>query len=77
MRQSRRSKHLEAASNQVAGLIIGWSLVFFAFPFIGLYPSMNQATASSAIFFIASYARGYAIRTIFDIINHKDAKDKT
>jgi hypothetical protein len=65
-RQSRRSKHAEAITNQVVGIAIGWAIVYWAFPFIGLETTATQATASSAIFFVASYARFYAIRSIFD-----------
>ncbi|WP_434481303.1 DUF7220 family protein [Sulfurovum zhangzhouensis] len=37
--QSKKHSHLEALTNQVLGIAIGWSLVYFAFPIIGLEPT--------------------------------------
>ncbi len=64
--QSKKHSHYEIITNQIAGIIIGWILVYFAFPLIGIEASVQQATASSAMFFIASYARAYTIRRIFN-----------
>jgi len=64
--QSKRASHIEAGVNQVAGLAIGWSLVYFVFPVMGVATTATQATISSAMFFISSYARTYVIRRIFN-----------
>lgn len=64
--QSKKHSHYEALVNQILGLVIGWSLVYFAFPLMGIEPTMSQATISSSMFFVASYLRSYAIRRFFN-----------
>lgn len=66
--QSKRHSHYEITANQIAGIIIGWCLVYFVFPIIGVYANAEQATASSLIFLIGSYTRAYVIRRIFNKI---------
>jgi len=66
--QSKRHSHYEIITNQITGILIGWCLVYFAFPIIGIEATASQATASSAIFFFASYTRAYVIRRIFNRI---------
>jgi uncharacterized membrane protein YfcA len=68
MKQSKRHSHYEIITNQIAGIIIGWGLVYFAFPLMGVTVSAAQATTSTAMFFVASYARAYVIRRIFNRI---------
>lgn len=65
-KQSRKHSHYEVATNQVVGIIGGWSIVYFAFQ---LFNDMEQvwiATISSILFFIWSYSRSYIIRRIFN-----------
>lgn len=64
--QSKKHSHYEVLANQVAGIIIGWCLVYFAFPLMGVEVTEAQATASSAMFFVGSYVRAYGIRRIFN-----------
>ncbi len=66
--QSKRHSHYETTANQVAGLLIGWSLVYFVFPVMGVETTATQATISSVMFFISSYIRTYTIRRIFNKI---------
>lgn len=54
--------------NQILGIIIGFCLVYFAFPIMGVDVNVEQATASSVMFFFASYARAYVLRRIFNFI---------
>jgi len=64
--QSRKHSHLETITNMVVGAALGWSIVYFLFPFMGLEPNAQQATMSTVVFFFASYARSYVIRRIFN-----------
>ncbi len=64
--QSKKHSHYEITANQVSGIIIGWLLVFYVFPFIGVETTATQASLSSMMFFIASYTRAYVIRRIFN-----------
>ncbi|WP_451923618.1 DUF7220 family protein [Sulfurovum mangrovi] len=66
--QSKKHSHMEIITNQILGVVIGWALVYFAFPIIGLEPTVEQATMSSGMFFVASYIRGYSVRRIFNWI---------
>lgn len=64
--QSKKHSHYEITANQIAGIIIGWCLVYFVFPVMGIEPTATQATISSAMFFVGSYARAYTIRRMFN-----------
>jgi hypothetical protein len=64
--QSKKHSHYEIATNMIAGLVIGWLIVFLIFPLMGVETTAAHATASSGIFFIASYIRSYLIRRIFN-----------
>ena len=50
----------------LCGILIGFSLVYFAFPLMGVAVNIEQATMSSMMFFMASYARAYGIRRVFN-----------
>ena len=74
--QSKKVAHLEVLTNQVSGVVMGWLIVFFVFPFLGIPVTATQATASTIIFFISSYIRMYVIRRIFNRHLVKTMKDK-
>ena len=58
--------HAEVVLNQISGIIVGWLIVYFIFPYIGIETNVYNTTASTVIFFIASYTRMYIIRIIFE-----------
>ena len=66
MKQSKAHSHYEIITNSIAGIVIGWLIVFYIFPLIGVETTAVHATESSLIFFVASYTRAYAIRRIFN-----------
>jgi len=68
MRQAKKHSHYETIVNSVLGIIIGWNLVYFVFPYIGIETTQSQATLSSVLFFVASYAKAYAIRRVFNSV---------
>lgn len=68
MRQSKKHSHIEIIVNSIAGILIGWCLVYFAFPLMGVETTPSQATLSSVMFFVASYIRAYAIRRVFNSV---------
>ncbi|DAB40270.1 MAG TPA: hypothetical protein CFH81_08735 [Sulfurovum sp. UBA12169] len=65
MMQSKKHSHFEVIANSALGIVIGWCLVYFAFPYIGIKTTVSQASASSVIFFVASYVRSYYVRRTF------------
>ncbi len=70
--QSKKRAHLEVLINQISGIIMGWLIVFFILPLIGVPFTAPQATLATFIFFLSSYSRMYVIRRIF---NNKDTRD--
>jgi len=66
--QSKKMSHLEIITNQVAGIAIGWLIVYTVFPLFGVQTTATDATISTVIFFFASYTRAYTIRRIFNYI---------
>ena len=66
--QSKKHSHYETIANQIAGQIIAFCIVYFAFPLMGIEPTVVQAGISSVMFFCASYTRAYVIRRIFNQI---------
>ena len=64
--QSKKHSHYEIITNQIVGILIGWSLVYFAFPFMDIHQTIEQSTISSMMFFVASYARSYVLRRVFN-----------
>ena len=66
--QSKKITHLEVLTNQISGVILGWLIVYFIFPLLGIPVTIPQATITTAIFFVTSYTRMYIIRRIFNKI---------
>lgn len=67
--QSKKKTHIEILTNQVIGIIGGWAIVYFLFPFFDHLPQEQIATISTIIFFCWSYLRSYTVRRYF---NKKD-----
>ena len=67
--QSKKQSHYEVIINQIIGIAIGWGIVFFIFPLLSSLSQAQLATASSIMFFIASYTRSYMVRRVFNKIN--------
>ncbi len=64
--QTKKDAHLEVIINQMSGIVMGWLIVFYIFPLIGIPVTAPQATLSTLIFFVSSYSRMYVIRRIFN-----------
>jgi len=64
--QTRLNSHIEITINQIAGIIIGWCIVYFIFPLLKDLSSAELATVSTIMFFISSYARSYILRRLFN-----------
>jgi hypothetical protein len=57
--------------NSVLGIAIGWLIVFVIFPYLDHMSDAERATWSSGIFLIASYARAYGVRRLFNYLHIK------
>jgi len=64
--QSKRETHIEITLNQVVGIIGGWLIVMFIFPFFDHLEQFYVASISSVLFFVWSYVRSYIIRRFFN-----------
>ena len=64
--QSKKHSHYETITNQVVGVVMGWSIVYFLFPVMGVLVTVEQTTISTVMFFISSYSRTYMIRRLFN-----------
>jgi len=63
--------HYEILTNQVLGIIAGWLVLYFIFPYLLVFGKFWMATISSTIFFIISYVRLYFVRLFFKKIERK------
>lgn len=70
--QSKKHSHYEATTNQVIGVMMGWSIVYFIFPLLKHLTAFELATVSSIMFFISSYSRTYSLRRLFNALSHTD-----
>lgn len=64
--QSKKLSLLETTANVVSGLIISFAIQLLIFPILGIPVTIKQNFIITAIFFIASFVRGYIIRRLFN-----------
>jgi len=64
--QSKKHSHYEVATNQAVGIVGGWSIVYFIFPYFDHMSQASIATISSILFFVWSYSRSYVLRRFFN-----------
>jgi len=69
--QTKRHSHQEVLTNQIVGIVLGWLIVYLAFPLFDHLSQVWVATISSCLFFVSSYTRSYLIRRYF---NHASAE---
>lgn len=56
---------VEALTNAGIGLIVSWMLTMFALPIWGYAPGPGHAAGITGMYFLASFARAWALREIF------------
>lgn len=66
MSQTKKDSHIETLTNQIVGIIIGFSMVYFLFPLFDYLDQFWVATISTCLFFVSSYARSYSLRRFFN-----------
>jgi hypothetical protein len=55
----------EALTNATIGLLISWAVTYAALPVWGLTPSPADAVGITAMYFVVSAARAFAVRRVF------------
>lgn len=68
MRQSRRMSMVEAVANVAVGYGIAVATQAMVFPMFGLNASLSDNLAIGGLFTIASIARGYTLRRLFEAL---------
>lgn len=60
--QSRLESFIEVVHNQWIGIVVGWMIIYFIFPFFQHLPQHWVASISTVLFFISSSTRAYILR---------------
>ena len=60
-----RMNAAEALCNAVVGLIVSWGVTYWMLPLWGLTPSASASAGITAMYFVISFARAWAIREAF------------
>ena len=66
MKQSKKHSAMESITNVVTGLILSIVTQMILYPILGIPVSFSQNLIITAVFFVISFIRGYAIRRFFN-----------
>ncbi|WP_439580752.1 DUF7220 family protein [Elioraea sp.] len=77
MRQSRTMSLVEATTNVVVGFGVALLAQLAVFPLFGIVVSVGDHVLIGAIFTVASIARSYALRRLFEMIRVRRFKTIT
>lgn len=64
--QSKKHSLIEAVTNHILGLIVGFSVQLTLFPLLGIPVSFGQNVIIISVFFTVSIIRGYLVRRWFN-----------
>lgn len=56
---------IEALTNATIGLLVSWAVTYWCLPWWGLEPSAPAAASITALYFVVSFLRAWAIREVF------------
>jgi len=56
---------IEALTNAAIGLLVSYAVTYLALPLWGLTPSLSQSAGITAMYFVVSFLRAWAIREVF------------
>jgi len=66
MKQSKKMSALESVTNVVAGLVVSFCIQLVIYPLLNIPVTISENVIITAVFFVASFCRGYIIRRIFN-----------
>lgn len=69
--QNKKQSLVEATSGTIIGLIFSFGIQLIIYPALDIEVSMGQNLMITSIFFVASIARGYFVRRLFNKIFKK------
>jgi O-antigen/teichoic acid export membrane protein len=55
----------EALTNATLGLIVSWAVTYWLLPIWGLHPTAAASLGITAMYFVISFARSWALRKLF------------
>ena len=55
----------EAMTNATLGLIVSWAVTYWMLPAWGLHPTATASLGITAMYFVISFARSWALRKLF------------
>ena len=64
--QTHKQSIIETAVNTFSGALIAYLITLYVLPFWGFEPTHSQALEMTIVYYMASLARGYIIRRIFN-----------
>ena len=70
-KQSKKMSVLESVANTVTVLLMSFYIQLLVFPLFGIMVTTATNLKITAIFFVASFARSYSFRRIFNKINNQ------
>ena len=73
-KQSRRMSLVEAIANVAVGFLVALLTQIIVFPLFGLQVSLGDNLAIGGLFTLASIARSYVLRRVFEAIRARDAE---
>ena len=77
MKQSRRMSLVEALANVAVGFGVAVATQIAVFPMFGLHTSLMENMAIGAIFTLASIARSYVLRRMFERIRLRTERERS
>lgn len=66
MKQTKKNSLIESIAQTIIGLITSILIQIVLYPALGIPVTFGQNLIITAVFFIVSIIRGYAIRRLFD-----------
>ena len=77
MKQTRRMSLIEAIANVAVGFAVALLTQIIVFPLFGLQVSLGENLAIGGLFTLASIARSYVLRRVFEAIRTYGAETST
>jgi len=66
MKQSNKLSAIEAITNTVAGLVTSFLIQIAIYPILNIEVTFGENIIITLVFFVASFARSYVIRRLFN-----------
>jgi cation transport ATPase len=72
MKQTKKQSAIETTVNIVVGIITSFLIQLWIYPLLNIPVTFQQNLIITAVFIVASFVRGYAIRRVFNNFARKN-----